>query len=681
MSKIDFQKELNAEQYEVVSSGDGPASRQGGPHLVLAGAGSGKTRTLVYRVAYLIQHGVMPSKILLLTFTNKAANEMMHRVRQLLGWPADKKMPLWGGTFHSTANKLLRIYGDKIGLAKNFTIMDEDDAKSLIKNISKQILASRSGFSGIAAKRQPSPSIIKETISFAINSDISLGDSLETKFIEWLPLLETFEKIADEYKERKTKSNLVDFDDLLIFWKRLTLHPDTAKLLQEKWDYILVDEYQDTNTIQAEIIYNLAQKHKNILVVGDDAQSIYSFRAADIKNILEFPQKFPGCRVHKLETNYRSTPEILRLANQVISQNIGQFKKDLRAIKDGFVRPELTAVSTNLEEASLIARRIQQMIADGLEPREIAVLFRASHHSQNLELELNRRNIAYEMRGGLKFFERAHIKDVLAYLRILHNVYDQVSWQRILEIYEGIGPASAQKIIAEIEKLGAPGKLVAGNISLSSRATAGWDNLNVLIQKMIDKKKDNPGKLANMILEHYDDYLKEKFTDYRQRQDDLEQLATFASTYDDLEQFLAEVTLQENFSIEEDKDNKNRVVLSTIHQAKGLEWPVVFVLNLSNQAFPHPLAKSDEEKEEERRLFYVAITRAQSTLVMTYPMAMFKYDGYQNIKPSEFISSVDSHLLQLNELARTLTYADQDTQYERDPDGDGGSFLPDVNDW
>lgn len=666
MSNIDFKSQLNSEQYEVVSTSKGP-------HLVLAGAGSGKTRTLTYRAAWLIDQGVDPARILLLTFTNKAANEMILRVRNLLKIKKDAKFPLWGGTFHSVANRLLRFYGKEIGIEPNFTILDSDDSESLIKMISKEMLVNMS------PKNRPSASLFKETISFATNSKLSIKDALDTKFPEWMPLLEIFEKVAGEYKRRKKESNVLDFDDLLVYWKVLTEHPVASKKLQDKWDYILVDEYQDTNTIQAEIIFNLSQKHKNILAVGDDAQSIYSFRAADIKNILEFPDKFEGTKVHKLETNYRSTPEILDLANNIIKENNYQFAKDLKAVKESHVRPQLAALMSHNQEASYIADNIENLVERGLNPQDIAVLFRASSNSRALEMELNRRGINYEMRGGIRFFERAHVKDVLAYLKILGNFRDEVSWMRVLHMYEGIGAVTAQMIYQKIAELDKLDDILDFKMSIATKAASSWSELVAVFDALIRHKEENLSKILTIIIDQYAAYLVSKYTDYKYRQDDLEQLALFATEYDSLELFLNEISLQESYSAQQNREqNKNAVVLSTVHQAKGLEWPAVFVMSMTDQSFPHPLSVSEEEREEERRLFYVAVTRAAKYLFLTYPLAMIRYDGLKQMKPSPFIRDIDSQLLQYNDLARSATYSEEDgVQYEPEE----GGFLPSVDDW
>lgn len=666
MSLVDFQKDLNKEQYEVVSSGTGP-------HLVLAGAGSGKTRTLTYRAAWLVSRGVDPARILLLTFTNKAAAEMIERVRSLLRLKETAKFPLWGGTFHSVANRLLRIYGKEISIEPSFTIMDSDDSESLLKIISKEILVN------LSERHKPSAKLIKEVISFSTNSKISLADALEQKFPEWMSLLEMIEKIAAEYQRRKKESNALDFDDLLLYWKILTEHPIVSKKLQDKWDYILVDEYQDTNTLQAEIIFNLSQQHQNILAVGDDAQSIYSFRAANIQNILEFPDKFAGTKMHKLETNYRSTPEILDLANDIIKANAYQFTKNLKAVKESHVRPELAALMSHNQEASYIADKVAYFVDRGLNLSDMAVLFRAGSNSRALEMELNRRGINYEMRGGIRFFERAHIKDVLAYLKILGNFRDEVAWLRVLAMYEGIGPVTAQLIYQKIISLEKLEDIFDLSLALAGKAGASWTRLLHIFDVLVRHRHDNISKLLTMIIDEYSDYLLAKHSDYKYRQDDLEQLTFFATEYDSLELFLNEVSLQESFSATQtnSKDN-DALVLSTVHQAKGLEWPVVFVMSLTDQSFPHPLCVSEEEIEEERRLFYVAVTRAEKYLFLTYPLAMMRYDGVKTLQPSPFITNLNSSFLRYNDLAKSATYASQDgVEYV----AEGSDYLPDVEGW
>ncbi len=654
MLKINFKKELNPEQYQVVSAGEGP-------HLVLAGAGSGKTRTLVYRVAWLLSQGVSPEKILLVTFTNKAAQEMMNRVRSLLMIPADDKLSLWGGTFHSLAHRLLRIYGQKIGLANNFTILDVEDSKTLIKGIAKEY------FKNKEIKHKPAVNLLREAISFAVNSDISLEESINIKFPEWKASLDAFMEINKEYRQRKLKNKFLDFDDLLLYWKKLTLDTNLAKIFSKKWEYILVDEYQDTNSIQAEIVYNLARQHQNIIVVGDDAQSIYSFRAADIKNILKFPDLFPGCQIHKLETNYRSSREIVSLANNVIQDNQNQFFKNLTANKGGFVKPVLVATKSTSAEAYFVADQIEDLLKDGVEPRQIAVLFRAANHSQLLEMELNKRGIGYEMRGGFRFFERAHIKDVIAYLRIINNIKDEISWSRVLKLYAGIGSATVKKIYQQVSELDNLEDLLRTNIDISASAKVSWDKFFQILKTLVQHQHDSPEKLLKLVIDFYVPYLRTEYTDYKQRRDDLNQLVFFISSYSNLDLFLAEVSLQEQFILDDTKDNTQKIILSTVHRAKGLEWDAVFILNLSNQGFPHPRCVEQADYEEERRLFYVAITRAKEYLFLSYPISIYKYGTYESLEPSDFIKNIDSNLLNYNELAHRAKESFQDgVEYIRD---------------
>ena len=669
--KVDFTKELNKEQYKIVTA-------QSGPRLVLAGAGSGKTRTLIYRIAYLIEQGINSQKILLVTFTNKAAQEMKERTRKILNLGIKDKLPIWSGTFHSLANRLLRIYGEEIGIKNNFSILDTQDSKALIKKIAKEY------FSSLDKKRRPSANIIKETISFATNSGFSIAESLERKFGEWLPFLEIFEKINKEYIEKKKIANSLDFDDLLLAWKKLTIHPKIGPLLQKKWGHILVDEYQDTNYLQDQIIYNLAQDHQNIIVVGDDAQSIYSFRAANIDNILNFPKVYNNCKLHKLEMNYRSTPEILSLANHIIKENKEQFPKNLKAVLSSFLKPKLLAAQNNREEALMIADNIEELLTAGLELKEIAVLFRAANHSQFLEMELNKRGLAYEMRGGLKFFERAHIKDIIAYSRVLANIHDEASWSRVLQVYEGIGELTTVKIFQEIINCQKIEDIFALNLNLSSKAQKSYLEIINLFKKLNKFNKKELNKILDFLIKEYSPYLNAHYPDYQQRSLDLEQLIIFSINYKDLNQFLAEVSLQENFNLK-DRLNKdhNKIILSTIHQAKGLEWPAVFIINLNNQAFPNYKAIEQGGLEEERRLFYVAITRAQKNLYLSYSLANIRFSGYQNLQPSEFIANIDNNLLDYNSLAKgTYFSAGDDIQYIIDQDSqDKDDFLPDISDW
>ena len=392
---IDYRAELNNEQLEVVLHGDGPC-------LVLAGAGSGKTRTITYRVAYLIEQGVAPENILLLTFTNKAAKEMLSRVEGLLG---SDVTGLWGGTFHSVANRLLRIYGRDIGFNPSFTILDQEDARGLIKVCLKDLKVDTKG------RRFPSPAKLLGMISYSRNASIPLRQVVEERYANFSELIITFERVEELYAQRKLDAQSMDFDDLLLHTRdMLRKNPVLRDKLSERFQYVLVDEYQDTNSVQAEIVRQLSSVNRNLIVVGDDAQSIYSFRAAQIKNILSFPETYPGCKTFHLTTNYRSTPQILELANASIARNEEQFKKTLRAVCDDFEKPNMIPASSGSQEAQYVTEQILDLRDEGVELKDMAVLFRASSLSQRLEFELMKRDVPYEYRGGLKFFERAHIK-------------------------------------------------------------------------------------------------------------------------------------------------------------------------------------------------------------------------------------------------------------------------------
>ncbi|PJA94035.1 MAG: hypothetical protein CO133_00810, partial [Candidatus Komeilibacteria bacterium CG_4_9_14_3_um_filter_37_5] len=458
-------------------------------------------------------------------------------------------------------------------------------------------------------------------------------------------------------------------------------------ILQKKWDYILVDEYQDTNTIQADIIFNLSKLHNNVLAVGDDAQSIYSFRAADIRNILEFPDKFKNTVVHKLETNYRSTPEILDVANQIIAANSKQFVKVLKASRESHVRPELAALLNPTQEAIFIADRIEEHLEKGILPEQIAILFRAAAYSQNLEMELNKKNISYDYRGGLRFFARAHIKDVVSYLRVLNNPADEISWSRILNLQVGIGAAGAEQLIDQIRasKSASMQEIINAEWSLSSRSVNGWQSVCSTLRPVLSLMNTGPvsvGEIVRILTRSdYKNYLENEYPDWQQRLSDLEQFSFYADSYQDLNAFLSEVSLQENFSLQKEKQehtSEDQLVLSTIHQAKGLEWRVVFIINLIENAFPNQRALQEKGGlEEERRLFYVAVTRAQQQLYLTYPI-VGAGSGYLN-QASQFLAEIDRHKLERGRVENS-DQLDESLVIEVDEEGNRTSFLPDLDD-
>ncbi|HLD27519.1 MAG TPA: UvrD-helicase domain-containing protein [Patescibacteria group bacterium] len=661
--KVNYSKDLNQEQYQVVTGAEGPC-------LVLAGAGSGKTRTIVYRVAYLIERSVKAENILLVTFTNKAAKEMLKRVEALLGRPPER---LWGGTFHHIGNRILRKYAAKLGYNSNFSILDEEDAKDLIKVCLKE------SDINLKDRRFPSPAVIKDLLSYAKNSQRRLLEVIEQKHPKWSALAEQLSQIGLKYEEKKRRNNSMDFDDLLVNWLRLLKkEPAVKDRLSAQFHYILVDEYQDTNYIQAAIIKELSSVHHNVLVVGDDAQSIYSFRAADIGNILNFPEIFPRARIFKLESNYRSTPEILKVANSVIVNNKKQYPKTLKPVVGGFIKPNLVPAVSARQEAQFISGQILQLRDEGLPLNKIAVLFRAAYHSQELEFELTKRDIPYDYRGGVRFFERSHIKDALAYLKIINNPQDEVAWHRVLSRQAGIGEVTAGKIYQKVGQLEIK-EIIGQDLSevLSVKADVGWRALIKTIKDLeIERPEDlRPEKAIGQIAKSdYRDYLEAEYPNWQERLEDLNQLALFAERYPDLNSFLAEVSLQEAFGVERGRPDAGageKIILSTIHQAKGLEWEAIFVINLVDAAFPNQRALAEPDgEEEERRLFYVAVTRARKQLFLSYPLTG-SYSAMALNTPSRFLNEIDVNLLE------TVKLIEAGEDYSDLNDG-GVNYLPDL---
>ncbi len=631
---IDYAEELNAEQLAVVRDAEGPC-------LVLAGAGSGKTRTIVYRVAYLIEHGVEPDRILLLTFTNKAANEMMTRIGELLGSSGGRRpVGLWGGTFHSVANRILRQYGERLGYSSSFSILDQDDSRALIKACLKELGLDAGG------KRFPSPAVIQEVLSYSRNAMIAFETAVEKSHPHFLNLLPDLERVASLYDRKKRAANAMDFDDLLArLVELLDAEPALRDRLSERFRYILVDEFQDTNSLQVALIRRLAGPGHNLLVVGDDAQSIYSFRAADVRNILDFPKQYPGARVFRLQTNYRSTPEILDLANDVISHNREQFPKELVSAADRFAKPSVVPCASALREADFVADRVEEMFDQGVRPDSIAVLFRATHHSQALEFELTKRGIDYDYRGGLRFFDRAHVKDVLSFLRLRGNFADEAAWLRVLGLQNGIGEVSAQRLFGHFQQAGSLAKAVLLPVEelIGARAGSGWRELRACLEDLL-AAGDRPAELIRAVLDSpYVSYLEAEYPNYRERLEDLEQMARLSEPYDRLGDFLAEVTLDESAAgdVSGRPARGGKVVLSTIHQAKGLEWESVFIIHLTASSFPNRRAVGEQGGlEEERRLFYVAVTRAKRRLFLSHPASVGR-GSFEYEERSLFLDEVD----------------------------------------
>lgn len=663
--KIDYQTELNKEQLDAVLHGDGPC-------LVLAGAGSGKTRTLVYRVAYLIEKGIDPKNILLVTFTNKAAREMLNRVEVLLKC---KPKGLWGGTFHHIGNAILRRYAKNIGYDSKFNILDSEDSKTMLKAVMGEM--------GLNFKEKyfPKPDVIRGVISFCANSQKSVREVFEIKY-RYLDqqLIPVIESIAKEYHEKKIKSNTMDFDDLLTNWLKLLKEYKEIKMkLASQFKYILVDEYQDTNKIQSEIIYELASVHNNVLVVGDDCQSIYSFRAADINNILSFPDRLKGTKIYKLESNYRSSPEILALANQSITNNFNQYQKALHSLRDKMTRPALVSLQDDKQQAEFVCQRILELQEEGGSLNDVAILFRSSFQVMEMELALNKKSIPYQMRGGIRFFEQAHIKDIVSYLKVFNNHHDELSWKRLLLLYEGIGLVSADKIWREIDQINdiktALDRLP--NLATSEKVSRSLDKIRGLFKILFDQEKDFIATAIRQIIKaDYEAYVKNNFDNAKDRLEDLMQLSNFALSYEKLEDFLADVSLSEGFRGEQiegyQEGPDESIVLSTIHQAKGLEWKHVFVIGLVEGQFPHyKVYDHPEELEEERRLFYVATTRAKDELYLTYPIFSFSFTTGQNInKRSTFVSELDDSLFEVWQVGSSFAEASEDKDDDFHDDGE-----------
>ncbi len=639
-AKIDYKAELNEEQHRAVTEGDGAC-------LILAGAGSGKTRTITYRVAYLLEQGIAPQNILLLTFTNKAAKEMTERVERLLGtYPSG----LWSGTFHSIANRILRKYATQLSYSPNFSILDQDDAGQLIDLCVKELKIDTKN------RRFPKRSLVKSLISFAQNKRCGIKIAIETKSPKYMPIMEEIDAVADLYTRKKREQNVMDFDDLLINLLKLLEDHHTRDQLASNFQFILVDEFQDTNSIQSAIVDKFASAHRNLFVVGDDAQSIYSFRAAEIKNILDFPKLYPGANVFRLTQNYRSSPEILNVANQSIAKNTNQFKKDLESTKQKGSKPFVVPSVNDRQEAHFIADKILEHREQGSDLREIAVLFRAAFHSQALEFELMKRDIPYDYRGGMRFFERSHIKDAVAHLRIIHNLKDITAWIRCLTLHQGVGVITANKVAIAAATLSAPEEVITMQAPGGRRAQEGWGKFIDLFKTLIAapsrpcgeisplQSRWEPSKIIRTFAanKEYIAHLEHEFPNYDERLEDLEQFALFAEQYDNISNFLEDVSLVNEYGAVRDKGKaeKDKIILSTIHQAKGLEWDHVFVMHLNEGVFPHQKAFAEKGGvEEERRLFYVAVTRARRTLYMAYPLTS-GYDSLEVKEPSMFIQEI-----------------------------------------
>jgi len=641
---IDFRAELNDEQYAAVTAPPGPL-------LVLAGAGSGKTRTLTYRVAYLLEQGVPPGEILLLTFTNKAAREMLHRVRELTGVEAGR---FWGGTFHSIGHRALRIHGESIGLPRSFTILDADESDGLLRDAVEE-----SDKLFFKDKTHPRPGPLHDIISLSRNTQKTTTETIQRYFPHHEDVIDRLPLFAQKYAARKRAANVLDYDDLLEFWlELLQKSPETAAYFQHRFRHVLVDEYQDTNLLQSQIVDTIGAHHR-VMVVGDDAQCIYSWRGANFENIMSFPDRHPGTVIHRIETNYRSTPQILAFANGVLeAQPAGRhFEKILRAARANSEKPFLVESIDAREQAQFIIQRIKGLVDEGCSLSDIAVLYRAHFQALDIQLELSRVQIPYQITSGVKFFEQAHVRDLVALLRFVYNPSDAMAWQRIAILLPKVGERGAQKIHAaaldHARLLQKDFLDVLDSDDVKSKvakdAKAEWGQFVLSLQQVGEAMRTlKPSDAVNTAIDGwYGDYLKGAYNNYQSRLDDLKSLIGFAGRFEEMQEMLAQIMLlngeTSNRSVDPEED---AVRLTTVHQAKGLEYAAVFIIGLADGLFPLRRAIEAGDVEEERRLFYVAVTRARDELYLCFPKVNTKGGPAMLLSPSRFLQEVSSELYQ-----------------------------------
>jgi DNA helicase-2/ATP-dependent DNA helicase PcrA len=634
-SGLDYRKELNDAQYQAATAIEGPL-------LIIAGAGTGKTRTLVYRVAHLIDQGIEPRSILLLTFTRRAAEEMLRRASLLIDGRCSQ---VAGGTFHSFANLVLRSYGRHLGLAPSFTIMDRSDSEDVI-----QLIRTDMGLN-TKEKRFPRKQTVAEIFSMTHNKQTRLSDLLEIEYPHLVDVDFELSELFTRYVDYKRTKSLLDYDDLLVQLRDLLAnHANVRERLSDTYRFIMVDEYQDTNQLQSQIVRLLAATHNNVAVVGDDAQSIYSFRGANFRNIMDFPTHFPGARIIKLEENYRSTQPILNVTNEIIQRAKEGYEKRLFTRKSVGTRPKLVQAASEQMQSQFVCQKILELREEGVPLWDIAVLFRSSFHSFDLEIELARHQIPFVKRGGFQFMETAHVKDLLAHMRVLANPQDAISWNRILLLLEGVGPGACQKIVKyllagtnAVERLRsypAKGKIAHG--------------LRTLAQVLEEAgQAELPPEQAQYLMQYYVPILKQNYPDdHPKRLRDMEHFQGMTERYRSLERLLSDMALEPpNDSIggvlAVDPD-EGPLVLSTIHSAKGLEFHSVFIIWALEGRFPSFFnTNSVEELEEERRLLYVAATRAKQNLFISYPTRVFDKTLRMVLsRPSQFIDDMPHRLLE-----------------------------------
>ncbi len=628
---------LNKEQFEAATAPDGPL-------LVLAAAGTGKTRTLVYRVVHLLERGFRQEDILLLTFTNKAAREMLNRVEEVLPGSTYR---MWGGTFHSIANRMLRINAQMLGYERDFTILDSDDQKTLMGNCITDL--------GFQKKEFTKREVILSHLSTSVNKGMNLStylDNNNTDIAEYdAP---NIVRVANKYVERKRELGAMDFDDLLVnALKLLRENPEVREYYQNRFKHILVDEFQDTNMLQSEFVNILAEKHRNVTVVGDDFQCIYSWRGSDFRNIMDFPKKYPDAQIVKLEQNYRSAPEILNLANDCIAHNTDQFKKELRPTKKpSHIKPVVHRVYRDTDQSAYIVEAIRACLLDGYALKDIAILYRSHFHSIDIQLNLARSRIPYNITSGTGFFDSAHAKDILAFYRLIVSPTDYLAFTRAFGLLAGIGENTIGKLWSKLDLHFNPGNQTEREKLLSiapAKARPAIEGIINAYREYFMQEKGparETGFVINLLDSFYFELLKKNFNNADERRQDILELAQAIDKKDSLADFLADVAIMTNSELAEDSNmttGNDTVLLSTIHQAKGLEWPIVIVPWMSESMFPSTKNEAANIPEE-RRLFYVVITRAKERLYLCSPSYKVNYNGgFEPLEISCFIKELNKN--------------------------------------
>ena len=621
---------LNGEELRAVTHGDGPL-------LIVAGAGTGKTKTLAHRVAHLIDRGVAPERILLLTFSRRAAREMLSRAAAIVG--ETRATRVWGGTFHAVANRLLRIYGAALGLPSSFTVLDQSDAADMMNLIRNELGLDR------GPRRFPRKDTLADIYSRMVNARTKLGETLQTSFPWCASEIDGIRAVFQAYLQRKRQQGVLDYDDLLLHWHALARADQAGEIVVNLFDHILVDEYQDTNAAQLDILMEMRRASRNLTVVGDDAQAIYSFRAATVRNIRAFPDDFPGAEIVRLEQNYRSTMPILELANAVMAAAADAYPKRLWSSLPGGARPTLFTCLDETQQADLVCRHVLERREQGVPLRQPAVLFRAGHHSDVLEVELARRNIPFVKYGGLKFIETAHVKDLLALLRILENPMDEMSWFRALQIVDGIGPSHAQSLISALgirqsetgsEPRQTPDRFTSQLQRFPAQThaipEASCSQLDELRCALAECDGLTTAEQIERLRRFYDPLVERLHKNAEARLRDLQQLELIAGGYESRREFITDLTLDPPSSTSDFAGppllDDDYLILSTIHSAKGCEWRAVHVIHAADGMIPSDMATGTrEEIEEERRLFYVALTRAKEGLNVYFPLRSYSSRG------------------------------------------------------